>query len=30
MPYLFPKDVRKIKRTLSTPAKAQQAGEHDE
>jgi hypothetical protein len=29
MPHLFPKELRKIKRTPRTPAKAQQAGDHD-
>jgi hypothetical protein len=29
MPYLLPKETRKMKRTPSTTAKAQQAGEHD-
>jgi len=30
MPHLFPKEVRKIKRTTTITAKAQQAGKHDE
>jgi hypothetical protein len=29
MPYLFPKEVRKIKGTPGAPAKTQQAGKHD-